>query len=74
MSIPTPDFVEKRRTGSEFGVIDAVAPKLSAESCIGPSEVRRGSGFLVLVRHEADELVVFSQAQERRDRSLPRPA
>jgi hypothetical protein len=53
----TPNFVNQRRPGSVLGIIHSVIPQVSPEPGIGPSQVRSGSGLLVLVTNQLDHVV-----------------
>lgn len=44
----TPDLVDEGRAGRVLGVIDAVRPELSTKTRVGPGEVGRVGGLLVL--------------------------
>jgi len=50
--------VDQRGSALELGVVNAVRPQLSSESCIGPGEVWGGGGLLVLVGDGVDKLYV----------------
>lgn len=56
LDVSDSDLVDQRRSALELGVVNAVRSELSSESRIGPSEVRGGSGLLVLGRDSVDEL------------------